>query len=585
MTQPAQGILGCMSDARQDLLNREAALDASVAALPLLDLPKRSLLTALYGVVYQLMHGTGKGSKSARPAEGEAFISRMSHLAPLIARCPDLPIGASAHDAHSPISADFIPQLRDLVQYGHACEIFPELWHGWFTVDGGDGVYVLDHPEGPIREAEELDILLSEISVPARLQVAPLSNSARTNILQEPGKTNGKDLILPALYYAIMETRELPLLYDGGMRAAVGVTMDEFLRFQRATAALACTWLDVAADAGRLAAKATRKSDRNKWLAEQMEWYAPLLSADYVEGMLASLTGLGESTLNKILDIFTLRGDGTPAGEGFFPPFTYFTDEVGRRMIMFSPDVLLHMTAQRNLVYVCSKRQRSTFDNLVSREMEPRLLDLAEMEFGRDRHLAIKRNVEWSHAGISGEFDLLVYDHRSNALMHLQAKAPIPPQGARMVKRLESRVEEGLEQLRRFRSLDEAGRNDVLSRIFGVTISGVEVHDVLLTRTGFGTSKVWQQLGDIIPANLQLLHGASEELYGATGVLELPRMANRLGTLLSELLANAKPRWKAGEITLGESGVEGRISITLPLLRLDPAAILKDRLILTPELP
>lgn len=457
--------------------------------------------------------------------------------------------------------------------------------NGWYTVNGGGGEYVLDHPEGAIREAEELDVLLSEISVPMRLRVFPGNNSMRTNILQEPGKTNGSDLLLPALYYATMETRELPLLYDDGMRAAAGVTLDEFLRFQRATAALACTWLDVAADAGRLAAKATRKSDRKKWLAEQMEWYAPLLSANFIEGMLANLSGLDEPTLGKLLDIFTLKEDGTPAGEGFFPPFHYFIDEKGRRMIAFSPDVLLHMTAQRNLVYVCSKRHRATFDNLVSHEMEPRLLDLAEEEFRRDRNLVIKRNIDWVQAGVSGEFDLLVYDPRSNTAMHLQAKAPIPPQGARMVMRLEGRVAEGFDQLRRFRSLDAPGRNHVLSRILGEPVSDVAVHDVLLMRTGFGTNKVWGQLGDVIPANLQLLHGASEEIIKTTGQLELSRLASRLGTLLSELLVNAKPRWKAGKITLSACNAEGRISLTLPLLRLDPAAIYKARLSLTPDLP
>ena len=113
----------------------------------------------------------------------------------------------------------------------------------------------------------------------------------------------------------------------------------------------------------------------------------------------------------------------------------------------------------------------------------------------------------WSAAGARGEFDLLVYDPRDNSVCHIQAKAPVPPQGARMVARLEGRVLEGLDQLRRFRELPESERTRIVTNAVGSAVTDPQlIHDVVMTRTSFGTAAVWNALAG--RSNPPLLKGA-----------------------------------------------------------------------------
>lgn len=578
-----------MLDARFVLTERELALDESVDALGLWTLPRRAVLTLLYGTIYFQMHGSADG-RPPRPAEGEALIARLSYLARLIARCPELPMGASAADVASVVTPQHGRELAEAVLYAHACEIFPEVRKGWYEVSPRGSSFVLDQPAGAVREAEERDVLLSEIAVPTRISRLSKDHPARSGILQPPGTpgasptSNEKFVLLPALHYAALGALETDMVGDGGMVAAAGVTVDQFERFQRAVAALALTFLDLAADAGRLAGAATRTRDRELWRGEQMEWYAPCLGAAFVEGMLADLAGLSEEQLDAVLAVFTLGEGGAPAGEGFFPPFWFFDGESGRRLVMFSPDVLLHMTAQRNVVYACSKTDSKTFDRIVSRELEPVLLDVAEQELRRDPAVVVRRNVNWSAAGSSGEFDLLAYDPRENSVCHLQAKAPVPPQGARMVARLEARVMEGLGQLRRFRGLPAGDRDRIVSDAVGLRVTDPSLHDVVMTRTSFGTAAVWRALDGAVPANPPLLKGAVDALFAEAGEARLTDVVARLAGLLDELVAQAAPRWESHELLLGGAGTSW-LALTVPLLKLDPRVIELSRLRLAPSPP
>lgn len=578
-----------MFDARAALTERELALDASAEGLTLWSLPRRAVLTSLYSAVYSQMHGSRDGGP-ARPAEAEALISRLSYLARLVVRCPELPMGASAADVLTVVGVEHGVELVEAVLYAHACEIFPEVRKGWYQVAGAGSSFVLEQPAGALRAAEERDVLLSEIAIPTRVSRLAALHPARSDILQPPTSkggsptANAKFALLPALHYSALGALETDMVGDVGMTAAAGVTVNEFERFQRAAAALALTCLDLAADAGRLAIAATRVRDRRMWFEEQMEWFAPCLSAAFVEGMLAQLASLEEEKLRAILDVFTLGANGRPAGDGYFPPFWFFDGETGTRLVMFSPDVLLQMTAQRNVVYVCARTNVKTFDTVVSKELEPVLLDVAEKELRRDQSLVVRRNFNWSAGGARGEFDLLVYDPRENSVIHLQAKAPVPPQGARMVERLEARVMEGLGQLQRFREVPAGDRDRIVSAAVGSPVIAPSLHDIVMTRTSFGTAAVWTALGEATPANPQLLKGAMDALLTDGGEARLSQLVARLGALLDELVIEAAPRWESHELLLG--GADGsRLTVAVPLLKLDSSTIERARVRLSPSGP
>lgn len=106
---------------------------------------------------------------------------------------------------------------------------------------------------------------------------------------------------------------------------------------------------------------------------------------------------------------------------------------------------------------------------------------------------------------MEGEFDLLLFSPRENVVVQVQAKAAIPPDGSRMVARGEARVQEAVNQLSAFSKLEKEGRDRVLSQALGANLSDVKVVDAILCWSGFGTKRVWDQLGNIAPLNIAIL--------------------------------------------------------------------------------
>ena len=116
--------------------------------------------------------------------------------------------------------------------------------------------------------------------------------------------------------------------------------------------------------------------------------------------------------------------------------------------------------------------------------------------------LKIKINKKWE----KGEFDIIMYEASENVIIHVQAKGTLPAEGARMTKRLEDRINEGIVQLHRFNK--ESKKDQILSNIFDTKIKNPTIISVILATAGFGTAEVWNKMNDqkIIALNLSLLY-------------------------------------------------------------------------------
>lgn len=101
----------------------EAHLDELVSSLSLLKLPVRTVLTAYYGVIDSLFHGSRfDNSQGPRIKAGEALVARLSYLVPHLLKCPFEPIGASAENALSVMTVATFSELQYLTAYSHFCE-------------------------------------------------------------------------------------------------------------------------------------------------------------------------------------------------------------------------------------------------------------------------------------------------------------------------------------------------------------------------------------------------------------------------------------------------------------------------------
>jgi Holliday junction resolvase-like predicted endonuclease len=131
------------------------------------------------------------------------------------------------------------------------------------------------------------------------------------------------------------------------------------------------------------------------------------------------------------------------------------------------------------------RTDKKTFNNVVSSHLEPALVEEAAKLLSELAGVEVRKNVNWD----KGEIDLLAYHEASNTAFQLQAKAGVPPQGARMVAQVESRTLEAAEQVNRFLSLSGDEKDEICSSAIGRTLSGVSWSSGILVRTCLGTEK------------------------------------------------------------------------------------------------
>jgi hypothetical protein len=537
----------------KELIAFEGDFDAAVAGLRLFSFPLRTALTGFWGVTDGLLHARNFSSRpaAARPHAGAALASRLSYLTPHLLRCPLEPLGADALDAQSPLQDDpsLLAELMLLVQYGHFCELMPEFHRGYYVATGDRSTgFVLQHPDTDVAKYECKDIVLSELALPFGIRTQPIPHHIVARI------ADGRDMQLFAIVAKARYVEvsplvvEAPVLTDAGCLAAVGVTAQEFGAYRAACFAIAdCCLALVDEYAHRLE---TDNADQGAW-REFLEWRNVCLKGNFVLALIEVLSGLSQEQINQVTGLFAVGCSGgrpNAAADGFFPPFWWLSDDV----VMFNPDVLMLMLSSRNIPFALNRLDQGTFDDRVSTHLEPALVTEALGELAGLNVQAVE-GANWDQ----GEFDVLLFEEQTNTAVHLQAKAAIPAQGARMVRAVETRSREGLEQLRVFRELPQGEKDRVLAKALGREVKDVAVVDVLLTRSGIGSWKVWKELAGAIPANPALIRAARRRAPPTLRdlVLSLP-------DVLDEITSAASDGWVQTPTTLWD------VPFEIPLLDL-----------------
>lgn len=548
-----------------DLKAYEVEFDKLYDSLPIWELPARPILTALHVVVDSLFNGPRRGElKLGEPVRGAALGARFSYLAPRLLKCDSEPMGIDAADALRAISeVDPEGAYRfALVTYGHFCELMPEVRKGYYDVGGNpaDG-FRLTHASKEFSAHEAADIILTELSLTFIGEPAPLfpDRFDRQASMWPDGEydMNLKLRTITEFYNHYCDhLSELPIMTEEGYRAAIGVARDEFERFRAALFAYA--------DYCRGMAFAFERRIRNSGYSdalwhELVEWVSVNWKETFFLGILRGLTKLAPDAIDRLIGIFTLdfragKKVSEHAGDGFLPPLARFEGT-----FIFNPDLLRLFLPARNLLYTINRTDAKRFSDLVSKHMEPELLHAAELMFCEFDRLEVIKNVNWG----AGEIDLLVYSAAENAALHIQAKAAIPPQGARMLRAIESRMLEGLDQLRRMRDLNPVERDNVLSRALGRDVRQVKVVDVLLSRASIGTENVWSKLEAAVALNLTLLRISLNKAREQRRTLSLLGFAGLVSTEFRRIMALAQPRWVEREAPLGTT------SFRIPFLEFD----------------
>ena len=549
----------------------ERQIDEKVAALPVLLLPIRPVLTAFHVFLHGLLHGGG--GTPPKVQAGYSLAGRLGHLSALLARCPAEPIGANAVDAfgaYRELDPD-LSQTRLLLGYSHFCDLMPEVHRGYFAVAGdADKGFQLSHASAEFAASEARDILLSELALSTLAAPPPVDRGAIQRLAAMAPRLDLEELsrVLGAYAHHFNTTvLEEPVIGDEGLGQAIGVNLSAFGRFRAVLMAISQFAIDMS---GALRARVDRTTnDKAAIESEWLEWVSVHWTEDFVCHLVRGLVGIDEATMDRLLSVFSLDFRSSPitirhAGDGFFPPLA----RLRGGGLLIGPDLTQLYLQTRNVVYAIQRIDRRLFDDLISGHLEPELIKSAERQISLVPTLEMRRSVQWAN----GEIDLLVLDSGRNCAMQVQAKASLPPHGARMVDRLESRLKEGIEQLERFRSQGQGGIDDVVGRAFGRHLSKVVLVDALLARACFGTNEVWARGGTSALLSLPLLAGVIHDEMAGKKSLDLGAMPSLAAAFLDRVVEGAKPRWAAQELDLDGT----RVSV--PMLEYDQAFVHKERL-------
>jgi hypothetical protein len=498
-------------------------------------------------------------------AKAEALAGRLFALEPTL-RQMSLELGADLRDnLNAYVQAD--PdgsELRLLVGYGHFSEVMPEVHRGYYEV-GGDASsgFRLEHSTQDFAAFEARDILLGYLvqpTMPPRpsLHMLPFDTMAQ----HSPDLSPLGDLPLQVLRslreYYVLALREPQLIPSDAYPQVFGVRRGEWMRFRAGLWALGDFAYGIAT--ALYAQYHTRQIDEER-LWEALEWLSLCWREPGIVDHVSSAADLEAATVAHLLEPFVLDlRDGQTsgvAGDGYFPPLVRLDTA-----LVTSPEFLRFFSLERNVLYVLNKSNQKAFDETASDHLEPQLLSQAISllyELG-DLELVVGRN--WAHGKHQGEVDLLLFSPSQNAVLHIQAKAALAPQGARMTRNVEDRAKEGIEQARRLSGLDPEARDAVLSQLLERGVAGVTIADALLVRSHLGTGRAWSDVHTGAVLNLGLLKLLTDEARSA-GTLVLADVPRRARQLLDDLVAESAASWESQTLELGETSIE------LPMLQYD----------------
>lgn len=541
----------------------ERTADAAMAELPLLRLPARAVLAGLHYSVFLGRNGRLFGGP-VDPGQGNTIMSRLGHALPLLRRLPAEPYGASADDAIGAFrEAD--PdgtQLGRLLAYLHFSEIMPEVHRGRLVAERTGERLRLRHPDEAFALAEARDITLSEVALPF-----PLDRDARIEpaFMALAGTAPKVDWRFVSTFVAANAYKyrhglaEADLVSEASIRHMFGFGRDRYLFIRSALLAFAefCEKLAIAIHTGVFA----KKLDETQ-ISEGAEWASVNLGADFVHGFIAAASQSTEAEVERFLAPYTIDyRPETPldwGGDGFFPPFARF--EAG---YLFSPALVLAYLQVRNALYAFAKRDRRTFDNDVSRELEPVLLSQAAALLRRSGDWVVAEDIAFP----GGQIDLFVGAPADDGVLPVQAKGSLPPQGARLTERLTGRVREGVGQIERFAALSDKDQRQVIARTLGRPVERLEVRQAVLARSCFGALEVLAPEFPHLRLTLPILGLALERHRVSSGPTTIAALAETIEQTYAEVFERTAPHWVDGSLI-----VEG-VALDLPLLRWKDGAL------------
>jgi hypothetical protein len=550
-----------MDTPKDQLIAYEKATDEKMKSLAIASLPAHAVISRLHTLMFYFINIQGSKDKAAWKT-GDTMSYRLSYLIPWLRACNTKVLGASTTDMLQEYSAADPDggECRDLLIYAHFCEWMPDVHRGRLNVERTDAGFRLDFPSPRFALAEATDIIISELAL--NHVVDNGHHSVDEDVLQLARNGSPFDEIalnqLIARYASRYRKniREARLVGDEGMRQLFGFDLTQFAEIQSVVLGMAHVF-------SMLSLVLWVWSEEETGEASPAALDCVSVCLDY-EGFLSRIEDISKvprDDIERFTKQFTLDYNAQAGelcgGDGFTPPFMRLSDG-----LVFSPDLVFRFIHPRNALAHAAKTQRALFDELISHELEPTLIDAITNAFVSDADVIVRRNVPMP----GGEIDLLIADSAGTHVIVLEVKAPLPPQGSRPTARLATRIVEGLDQLARLRAIPDSDREQIFSHALGVDIVGARTGYMIVARSCFGAIEVWQDDANVVPATLPLIQLASQRIRERKGSI-VPELEMEIVRLTQTIIHEANPKWVYSDVTLNGQRLE------TPQLRYDEKVV------------
>jgi hypothetical protein len=299
---------------------------------------------------------------------------------------------------------------------------------------------------------------------------------------------------------------------------------------------------------------------KKAWNWRVVDCIAATFRQDWMVSFLHRLTGVIDVEAEAVLGFLMAREDNgmfSSSGNGYLQPLVQLED-----FIFTSPLLLRMMPSMRNMLYALNKMDSGHFSRTVAHHLEVELLkELSEL-CDTIPSLLYKSNINWSLEGRDGEVDAILYDSENRFFLALQAKAAIPPEGARMTRNVEARTIEAIDQIASFEKLSRESQEKILTNAIGKVHKDFQVKHGILTRSGLGTNKAWEASKGISVMNIGLLRYALKGSDKTLGVF-LKDPTSSLLNVIDDLVNQYFISWGKGIVPLLDRDLH------IPLMELD----------------
>lgn len=425
------------------------------------------------------------------------YLSRTSLIYPILKKhALDNKIQSTTESIIS-LNYEDIEDINFLNAYAHLCMLMPQVHRGTLVVKSVDqNLVLLDFANDFVKESELVDKLYSAISLPISFEyndfnsVKKYTDSKAIKRIFDFGD-NDLFLINNLFEYHYNTHVNVEVLPKDIIESKLGFSNKEYVKFIASWKAFSDYVITLGRSYYDQVNNENTDEDNSKLWSEYMEWTVCCLNHKILESI-TTISQLSKEKFDLILAYFIeIYSDNTQenfksnsfVGEGFMPPVTLID-----KSILFSPLSMRYLLSFNNILYSINKNNRQLFDNEISQELEPVLINQVEYLFSFFTDLECRKNINYADS----EIDLFVLSEKEGLCLSIQVKTTIAPDSSRSVDRVQGRTVEALEQIKKFEKLGIDEQTKLINNTFQTKLKGLKIINLILVRSSAGSDRSWK---------------------------------------------------------------------------------------------